>query len=337
MSLINITIWLQRCCINYSWYRSVCHIISATLSKSKRYINLSTVFQGLRYYLANDQMKKFTAFMLVMNMNILFGQQFDSFEIESLFLKKLNENKLHDFSELQLSLMVERFEDKLEVINMFYGEFYALQEQFDQAKVSLSKIPRSSIHYPRAILKRIDITHDVGGKKEAYVDYFKSAPEIPVSTELVNAHRNAILTYSKLLSDEGQINKALEILKLLDQLPPDDAADDREYTLIKCRMFLNSMSAVADRGNSIRAYKKQIETTINHLETLVWKLDGTAAIAYAELAHAYNLLDRPENAVDILKTGGDFLFKVEQAMKKKGEDVTRSPLRLANFYLAEAF
>ncbi len=282
-------------------------------------------------------MKKFIVFILAMNISVSFGQHFDTFESESLFLRRLNEERLHDFSELQLSLMSKRFSNKSDLLYLLYGEFYALQGQYDRAKISLSKISQSSSQYPHGILKLIDITRNTEGKKDGYVKYFHAMKDKPVPIDLNDAHRNAILLYSKLLSDEGNINKALETLKYFDQLPHDESLDDRKFKLIQCQFFLNSVSNLADKGGLIHPYKNQIETTVNDLETLVWKLDNTAAKAYAELAHAYNLLGKPENAVEILKTGGDFLFKLEQAITKKNGDAARSPLKLANFYIAEAF
>ncbi len=258
----------------------------------------------------------------------------DDFGREMTFARKLAETGLHDYAELQASLMRSAFPEHSPAIELLLSRIYAAAGQKKKALRALENVPADSEHYRQACLAAADVARDDNERKRALAAYFSRVAHVPGEAQALAEYKAAVLQYTRILEREDNHEEAgriIDRLRRIDSLP---VAERRLYTALWLRCKLGAGEAALARRHNDKPARKAISDTIAELDALLLLPDYAAALAYGEIARGHRLLGDTETAMGILRSASRFLADSERQHSDSVPDA-ESPFRSALLQIAE--
>ena len=261
----------------------------------------------------------------------------DEFTADLRLVRALNGIEMHDYTLLQLDLMLGRYPDRRDLLLVEQARALHLSGKSSLAQEAIRGITPASPHYGRSRLLVGEIAwrrRDSAAADEALAAYFSkvSAPAADDS-ESVEEFKRAVRLYARILEQQGKGEEAAKVMGYLGRIRGGSAASDRQLTFLKAQSILAAEEAKFSARKAVDA--QAVARALDMLKGLQWELDGVAAAAFVETARAYVVLDEHAKAIEVLRLGTEFMSQVEQTLARD-RNMAASPLAGALFYYAKA-
>jgi len=266
------------------------------------------------------------------------AQAIDEFPYDLRLLQVLNQIEMFDYGELQISLMVKKYPEKKDLIQIEKAKMlYAKGKRKDGDKI-IAGIKSNSPYYAECQLLAAENAYkrrDMDSAAKAYAKYFAIKLKNPPKEdpEDVETFTRAVRVYARVLEQQGNAGEAQKVIGYLAKVTQGEGSE-RQLGFLKIQTLLSAEEEKAEQRKPVDT--GAINNAIKVLKQMQWILDGVAAASYPETARAYILLEDYDKAMEALKVGSGFMGQVEEALQKD-RNLAASPLAAALFYYGKAF